>query len=103
MAALLERMLEGFMLVRRDRRLIGTLVVTVIYNTFGWPFTSMIPVIGQDNRRGRRVMHVEAGMSVEPPTDRGMLMGGVIVGDDVDVETGRGLVIAAGPRKAAVS
>jgi hypothetical protein len=21
----------------------------VIYNTFGWPFTSMIPVIGQDN------------------------------------------------------
>src|SRR5947207_7958901 len=42
-------MLEGFMLVRRDRRLIGTLVVTVIYNTFGWPFTSMIPVIGQDN------------------------------------------------------
>jgi len=25
------------------------MVVTVIYNTFGWPFTSMIPVIGQDN------------------------------------------------------
>jgi hypothetical protein len=42
-------MIEGFMLVRRDRRLVGTLVVTVIYNTFGWPFTSMIPVIGQDN------------------------------------------------------
>ena len=38
-------------------------------------------------------MHVEAGMAVEPSTDRGMLMGGVIVGDDVDVETGRGLVI----------
>ena len=48
-ASVLERMLEGFMLVRRDRRLIGTLVVTVIYNIFGWPFTSMIPVIGQDN------------------------------------------------------
>src|ERR1700726_3991977 len=48
-ASIFERMLEGFMLVRRDRRLIGTLVVTVIYNTFGWPFTSMIPVIGQDN------------------------------------------------------
>ena len=45
----LEQMIEGFMLVRRDRRLIGTLVITVIYNTFGWPFTSMIPVIGQDN------------------------------------------------------
>ena len=25
------------------------MVITVIYNTFGWPFTSMIPVIGQDN------------------------------------------------------
>jgi MFS family permease len=48
-ASVIERMIEGFMLVRRDRRLVGTLVVTVIYNTFGWPFTSMIPVIGQDN------------------------------------------------------
>ena len=25
------------------------MVITVIYNTFGWPFTSLIPVIGQDN------------------------------------------------------
>jgi len=48
-ASVFARMIEGFMLVRRDRRLIGTLVVTVIYNTFGWPFTTMIPVIGQDN------------------------------------------------------
>jgi MFS family permease len=48
-ASVLARMVEGFMLVRDDRRLIGTLVITVIYNTFGWPFTSMIPVIGQDN------------------------------------------------------
>jgi predicted MFS family arabinose efflux permease len=47
--SVLERMIEGFMLVRRDRRLIGTLIITVIYNTFGWPFTSMIPVLGQDN------------------------------------------------------
>ena len=48
-ASALARMIEGFMLVRHDRRLIGTLVITVIYNTFGWPFTSMIPVIGHDN------------------------------------------------------
>jgi len=38
-------------------------------------------------------MHAETGVSVEPSTDRGMLMGGVIVGDDVDVEIGRGLLI----------
>jgi predicted MFS family arabinose efflux permease len=45
----LGRMIEGFLLVRRDPRLSGTMIITVIYNTFGWPFTSMIPVIGQDN------------------------------------------------------
>jgi MFS family permease len=45
----LTRMIEGFALVRRDPKLIATLIVTVIYNVFGWPFTAMIPVIGQDN------------------------------------------------------
>ena len=44
----LARIGEGLRLVRNDRRLIGTLTVTVIYNVFGWPFTSMVPVIGQD-------------------------------------------------------
>jgi MFS family permease len=48
-AGVLERVIEGLLLVRRDPRLSGTMVITVIYNTFGWPFTSMIPVIGQDN------------------------------------------------------
>jgi MFS family permease len=48
-ASVLERMIEGLMLVRRERRLSGIMVITVIYNTFGWPFTSMIPVIGQDD------------------------------------------------------
>jgi MFS family permease len=47
----LAGIVEGLWFVRRDRRLIGILVVTVIYNLFGWPFTSMIPVIGQDHLR----------------------------------------------------
>jgi MFS family permease len=47
--SVLARLIEGLMLVRHDRRLIGILTITVIYNLFGWPFTSMIPVIGQDN------------------------------------------------------
>ena len=38
-------------------------------------------------------MHVKAGVAIEPSSDRGMFMGGVIVGDDVDVEIARGLVI----------
>jgi predicted MFS family arabinose efflux permease len=44
----IEHMIEGVVLVRRDPRLVGILIITVIYNTFGWPFTSMIPVVGQD-------------------------------------------------------
>ncbi len=46
--AVLSRMIEGFVLVRGDKRLRGTLIVTIIYNVFGWPFTSMVPVIGRD-------------------------------------------------------
>jgi MFS family permease len=46
--SVLARVAEGLRLVRGDRRLIGTLTITVIYNVFGWPFTSMVPVIGQD-------------------------------------------------------
>ncbi len=47
-AAVLNRIAEGLRLVRGDRRLIGILAVTVIYNVFAWPFTAMIPVIGRD-------------------------------------------------------
>ena len=46
--SVLAGMRDGLALVRQDRRLIGTLVITVIYNVFGWPFTSMVPVIAQD-------------------------------------------------------
>jgi MFS family permease len=53
--AVLTRIIEGLVLVRGDPKLIGTLTITVIYNVFGWPFTSMIPVIGQDN------LHLGAG------------------------------------------
>jgi hypothetical protein len=88
-----ERMIEGFMLVRRDRRLIGTLVITVIYNTFGWPFTSMIPVIGQDNLGlGAAGIGVLASMDgvgafcgailialfAKPPVFAGLYIGGVL-------------------------
>ena len=45
----LARMIEGVLQARRDPRLVAILMITVIYNVFGWPFTSMIPVIGQDN------------------------------------------------------
>lgn len=46
--SVLARISEGLRLVRGDPRLMGTLLVTVIFNVFAWPFTSMIPVIGRD-------------------------------------------------------
>ena len=47
-AGVLSQMLAGFAVVLADRRLRGTLIVTIIFNIFGWPFTSMVPVIGHD-------------------------------------------------------
>jgi MFS family permease len=48
LAPVLARVAEGLRLAISDRRLTATLVVTMIYNVFAWPFTSMIPVIGQN-------------------------------------------------------
>ncbi len=47
--AVFAHVLEGLLIARRDRRLVAILTITIIYNVFGWPFTSMIPVIGQDS------------------------------------------------------
>lgn len=47
-SAVLKRAWEGIAVVLADRRLSAILTVTIIYNVFGWPFTSMIPVIGRD-------------------------------------------------------
>lgn len=44
----ITRIREGVAWLRGDRRLIGVLLVTVIFNVFGWPFTSMVPVIATD-------------------------------------------------------
>jgi MFS family permease len=51
----LASLVEGLQLVRRDRRMVGILVITIIYNLFAWPFTSMIPVIGAGS------LHLGAG------------------------------------------
>lgn len=46
---ILARVSEGVALALRDRRLRGTLWVTVVFNLWGWPFTSLVPVIAQDH------------------------------------------------------
>ncbi|PBN41110.1 MFS transporter, partial [Sphingobium sp. D43FB] len=44
----LGRVAAGVRLVLDDRRLTAIMIVTLIYNIFAWPTTSMVPVIGQD-------------------------------------------------------
>ena len=39
---------EGLAWLRHDHRLVGVYVITVLFNIFGWPYTSMIPVIATD-------------------------------------------------------
>jgi MFS family permease len=46
--AVLARTWESIVIVARDKRLSAIMLVTIIYNIFAWPFTSMIPVIGRD-------------------------------------------------------
>src|SRR5204862_2858020 len=46
--AVLGRTWEAMTIVLTDRRLGAAMIVTIIYNVFAWPFTSMIPVIGRD-------------------------------------------------------
>lgn len=46
--AVLGRTWEAIVIVAADKRLAATMIVTVIYNVFAWPFTSMIPVIARD-------------------------------------------------------
>jgi len=43
----LARIAEGVTVVRRHARLKGALIVTIIFNIFGWPITSLVPVVGQ--------------------------------------------------------
>ena len=47
-SAILTSIREGLAWVRRDGRLGGVFLVTILFNIFGWPATSMVPVIGTD-------------------------------------------------------
>jgi MFS family permease len=59
----LARIGEGLAVVRRDRRLAGTLIVTIIFNIFGWPYNSLVPVIAQEHLRlGPEAVGLLAGM-----------------------------------------
>ncbi len=48
-ASFAASMREGFACLRGDDRLIGVFVITMIFNVFGWPFLSMVPIIGTEH------------------------------------------------------
>jgi len=45
---LLASLSEGIAVLRTEPRLTGAMWVTIVFNIFGWPVLSMIPVIGTD-------------------------------------------------------
>ncbi len=47
--SMLQSIREGLVWLRGDPRMIGVFLITIYFNVFGWPFTSMIPVIATDN------------------------------------------------------
>ncbi|MBU8538061.1 MFS transporter [Falsiroseomonas tokyonensis] len=50
-ASVLRDMRESFGLVLRTPGMAGVMIVTLIFNLFAWPVSSMIPVIGQEQLR----------------------------------------------------
>jgi MFS family permease len=46
--AVLGQTWRALAIVFADKRLAATMIVTIIFNVFAWPATSMIPVIGRD-------------------------------------------------------
>ena len=48
-AGVLTRLAEGLGYLRGQRTLTGVMLVTVIYNVFGFPFLSMVPVIARED------------------------------------------------------
>jgi len=44
----LTNIIEGLQFIKRQRMIVGALLVTVLTNTFAVPFASMIPVIGKE-------------------------------------------------------
>jgi MFS family permease len=89
---ILSRVLEGLRIVARDRALVGTMAVTVIFNVLAWPATSMVPVIGEEQLHlsafpigllmsadglGALIGAVLVAMGARPPHFRGLYVSGV--------------------------
>jgi MFS family permease len=47
-ASFIRGIRDGLAWLRGDERMVGVLVITIIFNLFGWPFTSLIPVVATE-------------------------------------------------------
>jgi len=45
----LTNIIEGVRFIRRQRMIVGALLVTILVNMFAVPFTALVPVIGRDD------------------------------------------------------
>ena len=66
---LLRTIFDAVDLARRDRRLLGILAITLIFNLFAWPSLSLIPVIGKDSLGSRTRRSRPAGQHGGPRSD----------------------------------
>ena len=67
---------QGIALVRRTPALRGTLAITVIFNIFGWPITSLVPVVAQ----GRLALGAEATGLLSSMDGVGAFAGSLLIG-----------------------
>lgn len=67
LAGIARNLAEGFAYVRRHRLLTGVVLLTMVFNFFGFPYVALAPVIGE------RVLHVG-------PTGIGLLLAADAVG-----------------------
>lgn len=73
---ILASLAQGFVWLRGEQRVIGVFLITIYFNVFGWPCSSMIPVLGTD------YMHLDPqGIGMVASADGlGGLLGALLVG-----------------------
>ena len=86
------RILDSVRLIRSDRSIVGTLAVTIVFNVFVWPASSLVPAIGDTELHlspfpigllmsadglGALIGAMLVATRARPPQFRGVYIGGV--------------------------
>jgi MFS family permease len=91
----LKRLAEGWAICRASPKLMGTLLLTIYFNIFVYPYVSIVPVIGADNLHldaaaigilasmdglGSLIGALFFGMTLRPPQFRRLYVNSIIAG-----------------------